>query len=737
MSQVGNRNGKGGPEELNEETEQAYAGPRRLRGTPYIPPKKDIGGNPSALEAATYDLVEAEDLDLINHNSIFTAAKAYKSFGWKLVKVDPRGGCRDITGPDIPVDHWEDNPGGGLGVKTGFASGIVGLGFIDSRHQLFIEQKYGQLAGPCIVGEGIVYCFRAPKEDFPNKTIIDGVEYIGRDRFTPAPPTLVEGKMLQWKVNDDFPSGLPEIPLWLKEILTGKKLPVAVPQPTQSSQKKGGRSETAGHHDAALRYAERGWLVFPLNRGQKTPTNKNGHKDATRDRGTIAKWWERWRSANIGVQTGANSGIVVLDVDVKNGVPGLESLAELERQHGELVTLRASTPSGGLHLFFRAPNQAIRNRAGFLPGLDVRGDGGYVVVAPSIVGGKRYQWQNDTSTAEIPDWLLTLFTTGSTKSKTVPSSPPDKISYSDALRGVQEGARNDTIFRFACKLRQEEWEYDEALVIIKTAAANCEPPLDEEEAIRCLDNAWQYFPSAALTDVGNAKRFVARCGANVRYIQEKDSWLVWGDHSWKTNMRAISRMAWGTLKSIRDEAMTEGDEERRKALFAHSRKSETPAGLERMLEIAALELSVSADDLDRGDLTAFANGVFDTSTGTFRPGKREDLVTKRVRIPYDPSHPACIQGLKNEKTTRPVSTATVKSQVWVERLDNWLEERCQLGSGFSSTASELRADFSAWLGEEVTEQRFGRLLSSKEGIERRKSNVLGYSGVRLKKKPKK
>src|SRR5215210_9347017 len=122
---------------------------------------------------------------------------------------------------------------------------------------------------------------------------------------------------------------------------------------------------------AALAYAGRGVPVFPCEPGAKRPLTRNGHWDATTDRRTIERWWGRQPSANIGLPTGKKSGIVVLDVDVDDG--GLESLAKLEG-------------------------------AGLLgPGLDVRCEGGYVVVPPSRTHGA-YEWADRSPLAKA-SWL--------------------------------------------------------------------------------------------------------------------------------------------------------------------------------------------------------------------------------------------------------------------------------------------------------------------------------------------
>ena len=156
---------------------------------------------------------------------------------------------------------------------------------------------------------------------------------------------------------------------------------------------------------AALAYAGRGVPVFPCEPSAKRPLTRNGHWDATTDPRVIERWWKRWPSANVGVPTGKKSGVVVLDVDVDDG--GLESLAKLERAGAPAPkTARARTGGGGIHVFFRYPRGTeIRNSAGLLgPGLDVRGEGGYVVVPPSRTQSS-YQWVDRSPLAEA-SWLI-------------------------------------------------------------------------------------------------------------------------------------------------------------------------------------------------------------------------------------------------------------------------------------------------------------------------------------------
>ena len=156
---------------------------------------------------------------------------------------------------------------------------------------------------------------------------------------------------------------------------------------------------------AALSYAKRGIPVFPCEPGGKRPLTYSGFWDATTELGQVKAWWGRWPDANVGVPTGKRSGLLVLDVDPRDGGP--QSMATLERETGPLPrTARSRTGGGGVHVFFRYPaEKEIRNSAGWLgPELDVRGEGGYVVVPPSRTQGV-YEWLDKSSPIESA-WLL-------------------------------------------------------------------------------------------------------------------------------------------------------------------------------------------------------------------------------------------------------------------------------------------------------------------------------------------
>jgi len=155
-----------------------------------------------------------------------------------------------------------------------------------------------------------------------------------------------------------------------------------------------------------LDYARRGWRVFPCDR--KTPLIRGWGEKASTDSRMIAGWWRDWPRALVGVPTGRATGFVVLDIDVKDPrANGFDSLAELE--HAILPeTWMARTPSGGLHVYFNPGERVFRTSASKLaPGLDIRGEGGLIIV-PSA--GSGYRWDphyhpKAVALASAPDWL--------------------------------------------------------------------------------------------------------------------------------------------------------------------------------------------------------------------------------------------------------------------------------------------------------------------------------------------
>jgi hypothetical protein len=240
---------------------------------------------------------------------------------------------------------------------------------------------------------------------------------------------------------------------------------------------------TAARHrtaEAAHVYAVRGWPVLPCHSlhgatcscghadcasAAKHPRIAGGLRNATVDHQQIEQWWRRWPDANVAIRTGAQSGLVVLDIDPRHG--GEDTLKQLQRAHGVLPPGRSvETGGGGLHLYFRHPGIAIRNDAGrrLGPGVDVRGDGGYVVAPPSgHASGDVYRLRNGSrALPDLPEWIRAQL-------QPTPAPRPSPLRTTavadawaraalngelDRLASATEGTRNDTLNRVAYRLGQ-------------------------------------------------------------------------------------------------------------------------------------------------------------------------------------------------------------------------------------------------------------------------------------------
>lgn len=296
-------------------------------------------------------------------------------------------------------------------------------------------------------------------------------------------------------------------------------------------------------NSAALGYTHRGWRVFPLHgivdgacsckRDEcsspgKHPLVRRGLYEATTDMAQIRTWWRRWPNANIGIATGADSGLLVIDVDLPPAEPSLVRLGELERPLPH--TLTARTGGGGLHLYFRHPNRTLPNTTGRLPGvdeplagIDIRSDGGYVVAPPSLhISSGKYVWaQPNAELAHLPDWIEEPERTSLSLGAARPANYEGNGSaYGlavltgelDELRNATRGTRNHALNRSAFAVGQvvsggelEERHARQELLSVAVAIG-----LPEPEARQTLDSGF----TAGAREPRSAPHRVRRSTAN-------------------------------------------------------------------------------------------------------------------------------------------------------------------------------------------------------------------------------
>lgn len=253
---------------------------------------------------------------------------------------------------------------------------------------------------------------------------------------------------------------------------------------------------------AALEYADSGFSVIPVRRSDKTPYTPHGLKDASRDPEVIKRWFKQWPDANVAIVCGKASGnIFAIDVDVKDGKRGDESLLQWMSQHGDFPeTVRQITGSGGFHLFFRSSNiEDFKNKVEAIPGVDIRGDGSYVVVAPSVYeDGRTYKWDREISlldTEEISqanDSVMDLLKLNP-KYEPAPTEQKEHVDVSN----VEKGSRNETIFRYAALQRGADVPIDVALLSCRELNNKWADPLSDREVCKAVDSAYRYEPNEA------------------------------------------------------------------------------------------------------------------------------------------------------------------------------------------------------------------------------------------------
>jgi len=229
------------------------------------------------------------------------------------------------------------------------------------------------------------------------------------------------------------------------------------------------------HKMAALALIERGFHVFPVKANEKRPDPllaPSGFVDAGIDTEMAAGWFGVKPKANIGVACGPNYGVVVLDVDVKNGAPGMTTYADLNL--GSHQTLTARTPSGGYHLYFKHPGVTLKAK---LPGIDIKGadGGGYVLAPPSTLPEGPYVWLDaDIPIADFPADLLGELRTVAAK---LTNAMKDPANGPAAAIKTPQGKRHQRLVELGAIYRGKDLTDDEIEVLLWAhARRHFEPP---------------------------------------------------------------------------------------------------------------------------------------------------------------------------------------------------------------------------------------------------------------------
>lgn len=276
---------------------------------------------------------------------------------------------------------------------------------------------------------------------------------------------------------------------------------------------------------AAARLAAAGVPVFPCVPGAKNPRTEHGFHEATTDPARVAAWWRRWPAANIGIPTGAASGVEVVDVDRK---PGGDGFAAFERAHraglvpGWLAVVRSA--SGGAHFYFPAdPARPQRSWQAAQAHVDFRGDGGYIIVPPSTVTGSGFYELvagADPAPSPLDAARLRDFLDPRPEPARYRARGPVRLEDAERLAAWvslrAEGERNRGLFWASCRLAEAGLSLPEMLGALAAAGEQAGlAPREVETTIRSAYRAAHAHPAGSGGGQGGAPHRPVRLTSQV------------------------------------------------------------------------------------------------------------------------------------------------------------------------------------------------------------------------------
>lgn len=247
--------------------------------------------------------------------------------------------------------------------------------------------------------------------------------------------------------------------------------------------------------ESALVYAGLDWPVIPCGMMSKRPLTQHGFKDGSTDETVIREWWKEWPDANVAISI--PEWMAVVDIDAPDHFNSIPYLPE---------TVQSATPRKGTgsHYFYRLPEGLVLPRKiRPLYGIDVLAHGGLVVLPYSVhPNGGVYKWVKPPTKHLIkmlPDWIIKVIQSDN-QDQVKERIDPDVI-----LAGVEEGHRQEALYKYACSMRSRKFTWSEALAQLERAAANALPPFTEQTAEYILSRVWKRFPEGGVREIDIAK----------------------------------------------------------------------------------------------------------------------------------------------------------------------------------------------------------------------------------------
>lgn len=372
--------------------------------------------------------------------------------------------------------------------------------------------------------------------------------------------------------------------------------------------------------------------LFPIAPLAKTPLIPNWPDLATDDQEQIQTWANRWPDCNWALATGARSGIFAVDFD---GEEGLVALHDWITEHGEdwIETRGVKTPRG-FHLWYQWPNgeTRIRNSAGKLaPKVDVRGEGGYVLIPPSVHPcGEPYRWLADQKLpiATAPAWVIDLIL----RAAGPEPQPTADVGGGDGQTGsIPPGQRNASLTSLAGSMRRRGFDADSVLAALRRHnATHCQPPLPEAEVQRIAASVARYQPATppvVWTEDDLTLRFT-ELYQDLRYIAPWGKWLRYGNGVWRDDSVLV---VFDRAREVCRDATVSVDP-KDKGTLKFLRASKTRAAVENMARSDPRH-AATVEQWDRDPyLLNTPDGTCDLHSGEMRAHNSEDYLTKMTAV---------------------------------------------------------------------------------------------------------
>ena len=394
--------------------------------------------------------------------------------------------------------------------------------------------------------------------------------------------------------------------------------------------------------EEALWFAREGFALLPQDRSKK-PLIREWPDRATTDVDQIREWAKKWPKANFAAVCGKKSNCIIMDVDIKGGLPGLESLEKLKQDYEVPDTLTVRTGSGGLHLYFRYPEGVDRVKNAQIlqyPGIEIKADRGAITLPGSVYSsGQEYKTIGNGQIAPCPDWLRDIVKMSSEPAQ-VPSGSPDPDQV------ITPGKRNQTLTQLGGQLRRVGNDYE----IIRASLMDinqrkCNPPLPEAEVDAIAKSISTYdvlnpLYTLRMTESGMADRFLYLNGDQVFFVDDYKHWHVWkGTHWRKDNRREVFKLAHDMVIEMYKLGMAISDEKARSRFMSFVASWDRVSRLRGILEHSSHypKIAKVPDELDSDKmLLNTLSGTIELDTMTFREHRQSDFISRVANAHFIP-----------------------------------------------------------------------------------------------------